>query len=121
NPATGETLKTFEAASEQEIDAVLTRAVTAFREHRLLPFAERAALMTRAAEILEADKNELGRLMTIEMGKPINAGIAEAEKCALACRYYAGRAETFLADENVVVKDGKAWIAFQPLGVVLAV
>jgi len=121
NPATGETLKTFEAATEQEIDAALTRAARAFREHRLLPFAERAALMTRAAEILEADKDELGRLMTVEMGKPIGAGIAEAEKCALACRYYAERAQLFLADENVVVKDGRAWIAFQPLGVVLAV
>ena len=121
NPATGETLKTFEAATDREIDQTLTRAANAFREHRLLPFAERAALMTRAAEILDADKNELGRLMTIEMGKPINAGIAEAEKCALACRYYAERAESFLADENVVVKDGRAWIAFQPIGVVLAV
>jgi len=121
NPATGGTLKTFEPATDQEIDAALTRAVKAFRDHRLLPFAERAALMTRAAGILEADKKELGRLMTVEMGKPIGAGVAEAEKCALACRYYAERAESFLADENVVVKDGTAWIAFQPIGVVLAV
>jgi succinate-semialdehyde dehydrogenase/glutarate-semialdehyde dehydrogenase len=121
NPATGETLKTFEPATDQEIDAVLTRAAGAFREHRLLPFAERATLMTRAAEILEADKNELGRLMTVEMGKPIAAGIAEAEKCALACRYYAEHAEVFLADQNVVVKDGRAWITFQPIGVVLAI
>ena len=121
NPATGETIRTFEAATDQEIDEALTRAASAFREHRLLPFAERAALMTRAAEILEADKDRLGRLMTLEMGKPISAGIAEAEKCALACRYYAERAESFLADENVVVRDGRAWVAFQPLGVVLAV
>ncbi len=121
NPSTGETLKTFEPATDREIDEALTRAANAFREHRLLPFAERATLMTRAAEILEADKSELGRLMTVEMGKPIGAGIAEAEKCALACRYYAERAERFLADENVVVNDGRAWIAFQPLGVVLAV
>ena len=121
NPATGETLKTFEPATDREIDETLTRAAKAFREHRLLPFAERASLMTRAAEILEADKNELGRLMTVEMGKPIGAGIAEAEKCALACRYYAEHAESFLADQNIGVKDGRAWIAFQPLGVVLAV
>ena len=59
--------------------------------------------------------------MTVEMGKPIGAGIAEAEKCALACRYYAEHAESFLADQNIVVKDGRAWIAFQPIGVVLAV
>ena len=121
NPATGETLKTFEPATDREIDEVLARAASAFLEHRLLPFAERSGLMTRAAEILEAEKNELGQLMAVEMGKPIGAGIAEAEKCALACRYYADRAESFLADENVVVKDGRAWIAFQPLGVVLAV
>ncbi len=121
NPATGEILRTFQPATELEIDEALTRAANAFFEHRLLPFAERSALMTRAAEILEEEKNDLGRLMTVEMGKPIGAGIAEAEKCALACRYYAERAESFLADENVVVKDGRAWIAFQPLGAVLAV
>ena len=121
NPATGEILRTFQPATELEIDEALTRAANAFFEHRLLPFAERSALMTRAAEILEEEKNDLGRIMTVEMGKPIGAGIAEAEKCALACRYYAERAESFLADENVVVKDGRAWIAFQPLGAVLAV
>jgi succinate-semialdehyde dehydrogenase/glutarate-semialdehyde dehydrogenase len=121
NPTTGETLRTFEPATDRQIDEALTRGVNAFVEHRRLPFAERSALMTRAAEILEAEKNELGRLMTLEMGKPIGAAIAEAEKCGLACRYYAERAASFLADENVVVKDGRAWIAFQPLGVVLAV
>lgn len=121
NPATGETIRTFEPATDREIEATLARAANAFIEHRRLPFAERSALMTRAAEILEAEKNELGRLMTLEMGKPIGAAIAEAEKCGLACRYYAKRAESFLADRNVVVKDGWAWIAFQPLGVVLAV
>jgi succinate-semialdehyde dehydrogenase / glutarate-semialdehyde dehydrogenase len=121
NPTTGETLRTFEPATDQQIDEALTRGVNAFVEHRRLPFAERSALMTRAAEILEAEKHELGRLMTMEMGKPIGAAIAEAEKCGLACRYYAERAASFLADENVVVKEGRAWIAFQPMGVVLAV
>jgi succinate-semialdehyde dehydrogenase / glutarate-semialdehyde dehydrogenase len=121
NPTTGETLRTFEPATDRQIDEALTRGVNAFVEHRRLPFAERSALMTRAAEILEAEKNQLGRLMTLEMGKPIGAAIAEAEKCGLACRYYAERGASFLADENVVVKDGRAWISFQPLGVVLAV
>src|SRR5438045_7434162 len=77
--------------------------------------------MTRAAEILEEEKDRFGKLMTLEMGKPIAAGVAEAEKCALACRYYAECAQTFLADRNVVVKDGRAGITFQRLGVVLAV
>ena len=77
--------------------------------------------MTRAAEILESEKEKFGRLMTIEMGKPIGAATAEAEKCASACRYYAENAQAFLADEPVLVRDGKAWVSFQPLGVVLAV
>jgi succinate-semialdehyde dehydrogenase/glutarate-semialdehyde dehydrogenase len=121
NPATGETVKTFEPASDRDIEQVLAKAASAYRAHRRLPFAERAALMNRAADILEEEKNELGKLMTLEMGKPIAAAIAEADKCASACRYYAERAETFLADENIVVKDGRAWIAFQPIGPVLAV
>ena len=121
NPATGETIKTFVPATAREIDEALTRAVEAFRKHRLLPFAERSRLMTRAAEVLESEKEKFGRLMTIEMGKPIGAAIAEAEKCASACRYYAEHAEAFLADEPADVRDGKAWVSFQPLGVVLAV
>jgi succinate-semialdehyde dehydrogenase/glutarate-semialdehyde dehydrogenase len=121
NPATGETVKTFEPASERVIEQVLTKAASAYKTHRRLPFAERAALMNRAADILEEEKNALGKLMTLEMGKPTAAAIAEAEKCASACRYYAERAEAFLADENVVVKDGRAWIAYQPIGPVLAI
>jgi succinate-semialdehyde dehydrogenase/glutarate-semialdehyde dehydrogenase len=121
NPATGETVKTFEPASERVIEQVLTKAASAYKTHRRLPFAERAALMNRAADILEEEKNALGKLMTLEMGKPIAAAIAEAEKCTSACRYYAERAEAFLADENVVVKDGRAWIAYQPIGPVLAI
>jgi len=121
DPATGDTLKTFEALTEREIDEALTRASNAFLMHRLMSFETRSTLMTRAAEILEAEKEKFGRLMTVEMGKPIAAGIAEAEKCALACRYYAECAQSFLSDKNVVVKDGRAWVTFQPLGVVLAV
>ena len=121
DPSTGDTLKTFEPANDGQIDDALTRAANAFHEHRLLSFADRAALMTRAAEILEDEKNKFGKLMTLEMGKPIAAGIAEAEKCALTCRYYAECAKSFLADKSVVVKDGRAWVTFQPLGVVLAV
>ncbi len=77
--------------------------------------------MLRAAEILETEKRRLGELMTIEMGKPITAAIAEAEKCATACRYYAGNAERFLADQPVETDGGRSWVAFQPIGVVLAI
>ena len=77
--------------------------------------------MQKAAAILDAECRELGRLMTLEMGKPIAAGIAEAEKCATACRYYAENAERFLADQPVKMEGGKSWVAFQPIGVVLAI
>ena len=77
--------------------------------------------MRKAATILDAECRELGRLMTLEMGKPVGAAIAEAEKCATACRYYAENAEHFLADQPVKMEGGKSWVAFQPLGVVLAI
>jgi len=121
NPATGETLQAFSSTSEREVDERLTAATRAFMEHRRTSFAERSRLMLRAADVLESEKEKFGRLMTLEMGKPIGAAIAEAEKCALACRYYAEHAESFLADEPADVQGGKAWVSFQPLGVVLAV
>ena len=77
--------------------------------------------MIRSAEILERDKRKLGELMTLEMGKPVSAAIAEAEKCATACRYYAANAERFLADQPVETDGGESWIAFQPVGAVLAI
>ena len=77
--------------------------------------------MRAAGGILDAECRELGRLMTLEMGKPYKAAMAEAEKCATACRYYAENTERFLADEPVRMENGKAWIAFQPIGVVLAI
>src|SRR5438309_1943371 len=77
--------------------------------------------MRKAADILERECRELGRLMTLEMGKPIGAAMAEAEKCATACRYYADNAEAFLADPPVRMEGGESWIAFQPIGVVLSI
>jgi len=77
--------------------------------------------MRAAGGILDAECRELGRLMTLEMGKPYKAAMAEAEKCATACRYYAENAERFLVDEPVKMENGKAWVAFQPIGVVLAI
>jgi succinate-semialdehyde dehydrogenase / glutarate-semialdehyde dehydrogenase len=77
--------------------------------------------MNKAATLLDAESRELGRLMTLEMGKPIGAAIEEARKCATACRYYAENAERFLADQPVEMEGGKAWVAFQPIGVVLAI
>jgi succinate-semialdehyde dehydrogenase/glutarate-semialdehyde dehydrogenase len=121
NPATGETLETFAALTSEQIDDCLGKAAGRFTSWRRSTFAERSQLMIRAAEILESEKAELGRMMTTEMGKPIAAAIAEAEKCASACRYYAQNAERFLSDEKAATSAGEAWIAYQPLGVVLAI
>ncbi len=121
NPATGKTVRTFEPFSTARVNEFLDRSVAAFRRHRRTSFAERASYMRKAAEILDAECHELGRLMTLEMGKPITAAVAEAEKCATACRYYADNAERFLADQPVQMEGGESWVAFQPLGVVLAI
>src|SRR5687768_2986244 len=121
NPATGKTVRVFEPYASARINEAIARAVTAYRENRLMRFSERAAHMRKAAAILDGECRELGRLMTLEMGKPHKAAMAEAEKCATACRYYADNAERFLADQPVEMEGGKAWVAFQPIGVVLAI
>jgi succinate-semialdehyde dehydrogenase/glutarate-semialdehyde dehydrogenase len=121
NPATGKTVRTFEAFSAARVSESLELAMVAYREHRRSSFADRASRMRKAAEILDTESHELGRLMTLEMGKPIKAAIAEAEKCATACRYYADNAERFLADRSVEMEGGRSWVAFQPLGAVLAI
>ncbi|MFP5265088.1 MAG: NADP-dependent succinic semialdehyde dehydrogenase [Blastocatellia bacterium] len=121
NPATGETLKTFEPLSDPEIEKKLQLALDTFRGYRRTPFRERARKMTRAAEILDSGKEEFARTMTTEMGKPIKAARAEAEKCALVCRYYAENAESFLADEAVETNATRSYVRYQPIGPVLAV
>ena len=121
NPATGETLKTFASVTEPQLEEKLQRAADTFRSKRRTSFAERAQMMMHAAEILEDEKQEFARVMTLEMGKPIKAAVSEAEKCALVCRYYAANAEEHLADEIVETNATKSYVRFQPLGVVLAV
>src|SRR5258705_1462776 len=121
NPATQEMLKTFDSLTEEQLDQKLSRADEAFLEHRRTTFDERASMMRRAGEILESEKKDFARVMTLEMGKPINAAVQEAEKCALVCRYYAENAERHLADEVVETNATKSFVRFQPLGAVLAV
>ena len=121
NPATGETLKTFDAFNDAEIDAAIARAAKAFGINRKRTFSARAKRMHRAAELLDERQSELARLMTLEMGKPILAAVAEVNKCALACRYYARHAEEFLADERVETEAEETFIRYEPLGPVLAV
>jgi succinate-semialdehyde dehydrogenase/glutarate-semialdehyde dehydrogenase len=121
NPATGETLQTFQPLTSAEIEQKLQLAVTAFRAERKTSFAERARRMLKAAEILERDKEKFAKLMTLEMGKPYKAAIGEAVKCTTACRYYAENAEKFLADEVIDTGSGKSFIRYLPIGPVLAV
>ncbi len=121
NPATGETLRSFDPMTEAEIERRLEKASRTFREYRRMPVAERAARMLRAAEILEREKDRFGKLMTAEMGKPIQSARDEAAKCSWACRYYAGNAERLLADERVETNATLSFIRYQPVGPVLAV
>jgi succinate-semialdehyde dehydrogenase/glutarate-semialdehyde dehydrogenase len=121
NPATGETIRTFPAATEAEIEAALARADAAWYSYRRTSLAGRAAWLNAAAAILETEQDRFGRLMALEMGKPIAAARAEAVKCALACRYYAENGERLLADEPVDASPGSAFIRYQPIGAVLAV
>ena len=121
NPSTGETLKTFEALQSHEIEAKLQRAHETFHTYLHSSFDSRAAMMKRAADILDSEKSSFGKTMTLEMGKPLKAAIAEAEKCAWVCRYYADNAAKHLADEIVETNAKKSYVRFQPLGPVLAV
>jgi succinate-semialdehyde dehydrogenase/glutarate-semialdehyde dehydrogenase len=121
NPATGQLLRSFEPLSDSEIETKLQRAAETFPRFRKLSFKERGVMMSKAADILESDKEALGRIMTAEMGKTLSSAIAEAAKCATACRYYAENAERFLADEVVDTGAGRSYVRYQPLGAILAV
>jgi succinate-semialdehyde dehydrogenase/glutarate-semialdehyde dehydrogenase len=124
NPATGETVKTFEPLSAAELDHRLDRASRAFETYRLTEFRQRGAWMDSAADVLERRRDEVAVTMTTEMGKTVKAARAEIDKCARACRYFAVRAEGFLADEPVdpsAVGAVRAFGRYQPLGLVLAV
>jgi succinate-semialdehyde dehydrogenase / glutarate-semialdehyde dehydrogenase len=121
NPATGETLKTFEPLNKSQLDEKLQRASDTFQAYRSTSFEDRSRMMSRAAEILESEKLALGKIMTTEMGKPIKAAIGEAEKCAWVCRYYAENAHRHLADQTVETNAKTSYVHFQPLGPVLAV
>jgi succinate-semialdehyde dehydrogenase/glutarate-semialdehyde dehydrogenase len=121
NPATGSLLRVFEPLSLEEGSRRVAMAQRAFRSWRETSFSERAERMRRAAGLLESEKARWSELMTVEMGKPIGAAVAEAEKCAWVCRYYADHAERFLADEPVSTDASRSFVRYEPLGPVLAV
>jgi succinate-semialdehyde dehydrogenase/glutarate-semialdehyde dehydrogenase len=121
NPATGEVVARFDELGRHQIEDKLERARAAFASHRRTSFAERAAAMAQAGAIMERDKQRLATLMTQEMGKTLPSAIAEVEKCAWVCRYYADNAERQLADDVVATDAAKSYTRCLPLGPVLAI
>lgn len=121
NPATNETVKSFAELSREETESKINIANDAFLGYRRLPFKDRAAMMSRAADILEQEKIRFGSIMTTEMGKPLRAAVEEAAKCAWVCRFYAENAAGFLSDEMIPTSGSKSFIRYEPLGVILAV
>jgi succinate-semialdehyde dehydrogenase/glutarate-semialdehyde dehydrogenase len=121
NPATGERVREFVPLTPRDIETKLARADEARRQWARVPVAERAAVVRRAGDILEQRKEQYGRLMTLEMGKTYKSAVEESAKCATGCRYYADHAERFLANELVDAKGETGYVAFQPLGIVLAI
>jgi len=121
NPYSDELIKEYPEMSSSEIDEIIKSADIAFNEWKNVGFDERAKLMKNAAAVLNEKKNELAKLMTLEMGKPILQSYAEVEKCAWVSEYYSDNAEQFLSDEIIETDASKSFVSYNPLGVVLAV
>jgi succinate-semialdehyde dehydrogenase / glutarate-semialdehyde dehydrogenase len=124
NPATGETVKTYDEMSEADVERCLAAAAAAAASYRLTSFDSRAGWMRQAAGILDDEQDQIAAMMTTEMGKTLAAARQEVAKCAAACRYYADRAAGFLADEPAdagAVGAERAYVSYQPLGPVLAI
>jgi succinate-semialdehyde dehydrogenase/glutarate-semialdehyde dehydrogenase len=121
NPATGTVLATYEEMTPETVSSIIDGSSAAFEAWRETSFFERSALMKKAAATLRARSEEFARLMALEMGKPIRQGRAEIEKCASVCDYYADTAEKHLRPEIIPTDARKSYVAFQPLGLLLAV
>jgi len=121
NPASGKIEKTFSELTEIEVNELIEKAHDAFLKWRKTDFAARSQLMKNAAKILRDQKEHYGKILTFEMGKPITQAIAEVEKCAWVCDYYADNAERILEKEIVLTDASESFIRFDPIGVVLAV
>ncbi|HXL07978.1 MAG TPA: NAD-dependent succinate-semialdehyde dehydrogenase [Gemmatimonadales bacterium] len=121
NPATGAVLETFEETSPTELDRIIARADAASREWRVLPVAARAERLRAAGRILRERKDAYARTMALEMGKPLAQGVAEAEKCAWVCDYYADQAAAMLADQRRQTDATRSYVRFEAIGPVLAI
>ncbi len=121
NPATGTVLATYEEMTCETVSTIIAASDAAFKAWRETPFSERSAPMRKAAGVLRERSEEFARLMALEMGKPVRQGRAEVEKCAWVCEHYADTAESCLSPEIIATEARKSYVAFRPLGLVLAV
>lgn len=121
NPSTGKVLKEYANSSFEEIDEIIFRANKAQKQWEKKSFEVRATHLNKIAEILKERKEDLATLMALEMGKPLNQGIREIEKCAWVCEFYAEKAEHFLSNQEVETDAKKSYVAFNPLGTVLSI
>ena len=121
NPATGAVLETFQETSPTELDRIIARADAASREWRVLPVAARAERLRATGRILRERKDAYARTMALEMGKPLAQGVAEAEKCAWVCDYYADQAAAMLADQPRQTDAARSYVRFEAIGPVLAI
>src|ERR1043166_6370705 len=121
NPATGEKLKEFKPHDDAEIEKRLKQSVAAFERHRRQPFAKRAEMIMAVSSLLDQEKKELARTITLEMGKLFRDSVAEIEKCSRGCTYYAENAERFLEDEPAQTSAGRSYVHYEPMGPVLAI
>src|SRR6476620_6092104 len=121
NPTTGEKLQEFAAISSREIEQKLANAESAFTVHRRTSFQQRAQWLIAAAELLEDERAQLARTMTLEMGKLLRAGEEEIAKCVRGCRFYAENAERFLAEQTIETESAHNLVRYEPMGPVLAI
>ena len=121
NPATGRTVKSYEIYSEKGVEKIINSVDKSWHHWRLTSFTQRASYMQNISSLLRSKKEELALLMALEMGKVISEGISEIEKCAWVCEYYAENAENFLENEATQTEASSSFVAYQPLGAILAV
>jgi succinate-semialdehyde dehydrogenase/glutarate-semialdehyde dehydrogenase len=121
NPSNGELIASYEEMTKEEVKVIISNVNSAYQEWRLTSFSHRTQLMKNVAEILQDRKEDLGRFMTLEMGKPFSQAVAETNKCASVCEYYADNAERILENQIIETDASKSYVAYRPIGIVLAV
>ncbi|GLB49642.1 NAD-dependent succinate-semialdehyde dehydrogenase [Neptunitalea lumnitzerae] len=121
NPYNGEVVYEFKELTEEEVNETIDHVNNTYLEWKKTSFEERKQLMEKAAEVLKSNAKEYAKVMSLEMGKPITQAIAEVEKCAWVCTYYAHNAEDFLTKEFIKTDAFKSYVSYEPLGVILAV